>query len=263
VTQVCFPQIGSHDHAPRTAPHVTGAAGLGGTRSTLLAGLVADLLGEDDVAVLLDRVVAAAGTLEITASSISLVDTDPADMRIMAASDERAEHLVRHEVRLGTGPSLDGDRDPRPDDPEPVDLDRWPDYRAEAESLGIRSAIALSLDAADRHIGAMVLYGTDDLRLGRDDGAFARALADIAVLAILRSRTTYLQGTALDLSQALADQTAVEQASGMVAEIRSCTVRDGMHLLRTRAVAGGLPLATLARAVIDRDEDPTTWDDRP
>jgi hypothetical protein len=241
---------------------VTGTADVGGSRTRLLTGLIADLLGEGDIAAVLDDVMAAAATLDIAASSISLVETGPT-LRMVAASDDRAEHLVRSEVRLGAGPTLETAADGSRPGTGRRDLGRWPDLRTEAEPLGISSAAAFPLDAQGHRIGALVLYGDGQPDLGPDDASFARALADIVVLALLRSRTAHLHDSALDLTRALADQTDVERASGMVAELRSTSVRDGMQALRARALAQGVPVATLARAVIDRSDDPSAWGPQP
>jgi GAF domain-containing protein len=120
------------------------------------------------------------------ATGLLLVDAR-GRLRLMAASDERAEMLEHFQVQVVEGPCQDCFRTGRP----VVNADlqaaatRWPRLAPHAVEAGFRSVHAFPMRFRGEVIGALNLFGDDPGVLGASDVRIVQRLADIATIGLL------------------------------------------------------------------------------
>jgi AmiR/NasT family two-component response regulator len=116
---------------------------------------------------------------------------------------------------------------------------------------GFTSAHAIPMRLRGVVIGALNLFGTDAY-LSEPDVIAARALADVATIAILQHRAA-LEAHELNeqLSGALRSRVVIEQAKGVVAERAGLDMQQAFSLLRKRARDTNRRLADVAQSVVD------------
>jgi GAF domain-containing protein len=212
--------------------------------------LVADFDVVELLTLLADR---CADVLDVDAAGLMLVAPD-GDLRVMASSSETMRLLELFELQAQEGPCLDCYRTGTPvvnrdlaDDPA-----RWPRFSSEAIAAGFHSVLALPMRLRGTVIGALNLFRPEPGEMGAEDVQAARALADVATIAVLQHRAT-LEAQLINeqLSHALNSRIVIEQAKGMVAEREGLDMSAAFARLRAHARNHNRRLVDLAEDIVD------------
>ena len=176
-------------------PTVPGAETWAVSREQTLADLfvaLADTLVDDfDVVELLDRLVMTCVELfDVAAAGVLLFD-GKRQLQLMAASNDRAEHLEVFQIQADQGPCLDCARGRKPVSVSDLRLvrDRWPRFYPAAEIVGFRAVHAVPLRLRQEGLGTLGLFHTVPIELSLSRLHTAQALADVATIGILHSST--------------------------------------------------------------------------
>ena len=226
-------------------------------REALLARTLvrlADSLVEDfDIVELLNALTdGCVDVLDVAAAGLMLVAPE-GDLRVMASSSDAMRVLELFEVQNQEGPCLDSYHSAQAVSSADLENEsRWPRFTAEAMSAGFRAAHAVPMRLRGRVIGAVNLFHTNAEGLGDADMSAARALADVATIAILQHRAMLEAQVVNDqLTHALNSRIAIEQAKGVIAERASVDMEDAFRRLRQHARSHNLRLADVAQGVVD------------
>jgi GAF domain-containing protein len=192
--------------------------------------------------------------LGIQAGGILIADGS-GQLELVASTSEEAEIVEIMIVAAGAGPCVDcfdtGAVVSVPD--IDADPDSWPRFRRSALEQGFRAAHATPLRLHGEVIGAMNLLSTHPGPLSDRDAKLAQALADVATVGILHERSFRNPGiVSAQLHFALDTRILVEQAKGVLAEVRSCTMTEAFSALRAYARQHGVTLRTAAEGVVNR-----------
>jgi GAF domain-containing protein len=190
--------------------------------------------------------------LDAAAAGILLADGD-GRLRVMAASDERAELLELFQVQNDEGPCLDCygtgvaviNSDLHGNTP-------WPRFSTESIRLGFPSVCALPMRLRNDVLGCLNLFMAQPAKLADTDVELAQALADVASIAIVQDAANRFATTReLQLQHALDSRVIIEQAKGMIAEHESVNMNAAFALIRTFARNNNLPLTETAGSLVD------------
>lgn len=220
---------------------------------------VADtLVDEFDVIEFLQRVTTHASDL-VSARICGLMLADRRGrLRLMAASDERAEMLELFQIQSDEGPCLECYRSGQPVVVTDVEqaMDRWPLFAPEALSAGFRSIHAFPMHLRGQVIGALNMFGARVEAMHDVDVGVVQALADIATIGLLQERAVARgEVVAEQLQSALNSRIVVEQAKGYLAQLHGESPDEAFHRLRTYCRGHGLRLSAVALRVTT---DPTS-----
>jgi GAF domain-containing protein len=219
---------------------------------TLADTLVADY----DVVELLQRLVdTCSELLEATAAGL-LLTTESGDLEVVASTSEQSRLVNLMQVSSGAGPSLQclatglavsvG---------EIATSDHgWDAFRAEALAQGFHSAHAFPLRLRGTVIGTLTLLRETPGTFSPEDSSVAQGLADVATIGILHERA--LRESDLvqkQLQHALSSRVVIEQAKGVVAQIRGVDMTEAFRLLREFARRNNRGLRDIAEAVVSRE----------
>lgn len=131
---------------------------------------------------------------------------------------------------------------------------RWPAFADRAGGVGYRSIDVVPLRLRSDVIGVLSLLGAGPRTMTLDELRIARALADMATIAVIQGRV--LRDSHLlseQLQAALDGRVIIEQAKGMLAQQGDVMVDVAFSALRGHARARRQPVADLAAAVVDGD----------
>lgn len=228
------------------------------TRESVLANTfveLADSLVDDfDIVDLLtslsDRCVE---VLDVDAAGIMIVSAD-GSLRATASSSEVMRIVELFELQSDEGPCLDSYRSGQPvvnEDLATVN-GRWPNFAPVAVAAGFRAADAVPMRLRNQVIGALNLFSARPGSLRDDDLIVARALADIATIAILQQRRIFDVDTVNDqLNHALTSRIVIEQAKGVIAEREHLDMADAFDRLRAYARSHNRRLHDVATDLTD------------
>jgi GAF domain-containing protein len=203
--------------------------------------------------------------LDVSASGLMLAAPD-GDLRVIASSSETIRLLELFELQSQDGPCLDCYRKGEPIlNTDLATLDgRWPRFAPAAVEAGFRSVHALPMRLRGMIIGALNLFRDDPGALPETDILAAKALADVATIAILQHRAS-VEAQVLNeqLNNALNTRIVIEQAKGVLAERSRLNMEQAFSRLRNHARSHNLRLGDVAQAVIDGTLPPGSLDPRP
>jgi GAF domain-containing protein len=220
----------------------------------LADNLVSDFDVTELLTVLTDRCV---DVLDVAAAGIMLA-SPAGDLRVMASSSEEMRLLELFELQSQEGPCLDCYTTGQPvvnvdlagDDPG------WPQFAQRATAAGFRSVHALPMRLRGTVLGALNMFHVDTGQMRPADIAAAQALADVATIAILQHRAaTEAKLLNEQLSEALNTRIVIEQAKGMIAQLRGVDMETAFAALRDHARTHNLRLTDVARDVTDGHQD--------
>jgi transcriptional regulator with GAF, ATPase, and Fis domain len=221
---------------------------------------LADTLVDDfDVVDFLHELtVRCAQVLGVTAAGVLLTDQRGA-LRVVAASTEQTRLLELFQSQTDQGPCPECFHTGRPvavaDLSTSAAARRWPQFAAEARTVGFASVHALPMRLRTDIIGALNLFGTQPGALDEDTLRLAQALADVATIGLLQARAIRQRDTlAEQLQIALNSRVVIEQAKGVIAERRRLDMDQSFTLLRGTARTNNRRLSDLARAIVDGSE---------
>ncbi|MCA2223718.1 GAF and ANTAR domain-containing protein [Nonomuraea aurantiaca] len=217
---------------------VTGSDAADFTR--LLAGHSVELLGVD-----------AAGLL---------VTDQRGELRLMAASGERARSLELSQLRYAQGPCLDclggGEVVHCPDLYGAEARRSWPRFAQQARGHGFAAVSALPLRVREEVIGVLDLFREMPGDLHADTVALGQALADMATIGLLHERAVRAERLlAEQLRSALTSRVVIEQAKGVLAERHGWAMEEAFARLRGHARDHNRRLAEVAREVVSYGGD--------
>ena len=200
--------------------------------------LTDSLVDDFDIIDLLSALADGCVDLALASASGILLSDENRKLRVMAASSERTRLLELFQLQNDEGPCLEAFATG-----EPVleaDLasafDRWPRFAPEAVAAGFRSVDALPLRLRAAPIGALNLFGASPGGMSEANRRIARAMGDVAAIAIIQSQTVRESETrARQLQHALDSRVAIEQAKGMVAERLACDRDRAFGAIRSYA----------------------------
>lgn len=183
--------------------------------------------------------------LDAAAAGFMLSD-QRGSLQVIASSTERTRLLELFQIQADEGPCLDGFRTGElvlvPDLADAAD--RWPNFAPEALQEGFRSVHAVPMRLRHQVIGALNLFGSRPGLLDEQDLSVARALADVATIAILQERAVRNSEVLTEqLQTALNNRITIEQAKGVLAHARNVNMDQAWELIRdhsrsTRTRAG-------------------------
>jgi GAF domain-containing protein len=191
----------------------------------------------------------------LDASAAGLVLADPrGELRVVAASSERARLLELFQIQNDQGPCLDCYRGGQP--VAAADLgaagQRWPRFAATAQQAGFAAVQALPMRLREQIIGALNLFRAGPGSFDRADIRVGQALADVATISLLHERSLRRSETLNEqLQAALNSRVMIEQAKGKLAERFNLDMDDAFSMLRSYARARNRRLSDVARDFIE------------
>jgi len=211
--------------------------------------LVADFDIIDLLTMLADRCVELVGA---DAVGILLADAD-GNLRVMAASSEQARLLELFQLQNEQGPCMEAFTSGKPVNCTELReaLERWPRFAPYAVGAGFECVYAFPLRLRDSTIGALNLFKTQAGEMPEADIQLARALADVASVAILQDQAARESRVRdLQLQNALDSRVLIEQAKGMVSERGQVDMAAAFNLIRHHARSNNLQLTGVAEQVV-------------
>lgn len=227
------------------------------TEALLVQTLVelADNLVEDfDVVELLtlltDRCVELLG---VSAAGLMLLAPE-GELRVIASSSEAMRVVELFELQAEEGPCPDcyASGEAVNEDDLAVSHGRWPRFGPVALEAGFRSVCAMPMRLRGTIIGALNLFRVTPGGLDEPDLVAARALADVATIAVLQHRVVReAQVLNEQLNHALNSRVVIEQAKGVLAERLGLDMEAAFSALRAYSRNHNLRLAVVASGVVD------------
>lgn len=220
--------------------------------AAVLVDVADTLVDEFDLIEFLQRVASHASSLVAARISGLMLADHRGRLRLVAASDERAEMLELFQVQAEEGPCQDcyhlG---------EPVvvnDLQqaagRWPQFAPHAVAAGFRSVHAFPMRLRGQVVGALNMFGVRAGPMDDPDVRVIQALADIATIALLQERAvTRAELLGEQLQSALNSRIVIEQAKGYLAQIHQESPDQAFDRMRSYCRHHGLKLGEVALRV--------------
>jgi GAF domain-containing protein len=212
--------------------------------------LVDDFDVVDLLTLLADRCVE---VLDVSAAGLMLVAPE-GELRVVASSSDEMRLVELFELQAEEGPCPDCYRTGEVILARALteDESRWPRFGPVALKAGFRSVHAVPMRLRGLTIGALNLFRNEEGVLDDADLFAARALADVATIAILQHRAALQAHIVIDqLNRALNGRVLIEQAKGIIAERSHLDMDEGFTWLRHHARSHNLLLVDVAQAVID------------
>jgi hypothetical protein len=175
----------------------------------------------------------------------------------MYATDERCRELEELQFTLGQGPSVEAMREGSlvvsTDLTDSATQRRWPAFALEATRRGVKSMVAVPIQAGAIRLGVLDCYREQAGAPSGDELAEALVCAD-AALVLTAQRPEELDSALAELldlgfSQ---HQAHVHQAAGMVSVQLDVGIADALARLRAHAYAIERPLTEVAADVVAR-----------
>ena len=228
--------------------------------------LVDTLVGDFDVIDVLTGLTGRCVELLGAAAAGVLLADDDGTLRVIGASTDQINLLELFQVQNQQGPCLDAYRTGR----VVINADMtvgspWPIFAAVSTAAGFPSVCAIPLRLKSVILGCLNLFMSEPVELSDADVALARALADVASIAIVQDQAT--RESAIregHLQHALHSRIAIEQAKGMIAERARLDMDQAFKRLRSYARNNNRGLTEVAEAIssgtlaVDSLEPPLT-----
>jgi GAF domain-containing protein len=170
----------------------------------------------------------------------------------VACSDQVAARVDEVQYELDDGPCLHAMRDGgMVRIADTAETARWPEVEARAASHGIRSCLALPLNADGKPVGALNLYARRASAFGtaeaRRAGNFAENASGALSLAMrLASHTALIE----QLRSSLTSRTVIDQALGIIMAREQCNQARSFAILRSASQNSNVKLRDIAAAVV-------------
>jgi GAF domain-containing protein len=170
----------------------------------------------------------------------------------VACSDPVAARVDEVQYELDDGPCLHAMRDGRTVRIEDTaDKARWPEFETRAAAHGIRSCLALPLNADGRPVGALNLYARGTSAFGPVEARRAENFAENASGALtlamrLASRAALIE----QLRSSLTSRTVIDQALGIIMAREHCTQARAFAILRSASQNSNVKIRHIATAIV-------------
>ena len=170
----------------------------------------------------------------------------------VACSDQLAARVDEVQYELDDGPCLHAMRDGSvvriEDTTEKV---RWPEFEAQAASHGIRSCLALPLNADGKPVGALNLYAREASAFGAIEARRAENFAENASGALsLAMRLASHAALIKQLRSSLTSRTVIDQALGIIMATEHCTHARAFEVLRSASQNSNVKLRNIAGTIV-------------
>ncbi len=211
------------------------------------------LVDEFDLIEFLQRITGHASALARSSPAGLLLANGDDRLRLLAASDERAEMVELFEVQRDGGPCHECFREGRPVSTSDLStaVARWPRFAPRALAAGYRSVHALPLRLRQTTIGVLNLLGSEPGQLAPSDIKVVQALADVATIGLLHERAVRRSEVLTEqLQHALDSRIVLEQAKGILAQAHGESPDQGFVRLRDYCRRNRLLLGETARLVV-------------
>ncbi|MBK4347026.1 GAF and ANTAR domain-containing protein [Lacisediminihabitans changchengi] len=210
--------------------------------------------GYDVVDLLQTLIESSAQLLDASAAGLMLAD-DKGELALVAATSERSRLVEMMQLSSGNGPCLEafvcGEVVVVSD--IAAEAARWPEFAEEALAQGFRSIHCVPMRLRGSIIGTVNLFRAATGSLTAVDAAAAQGLADVATIGILQERAIRESEVAREqLQNALESRVVIEQAKGVIAQLRAVDMDLAFTLLRAHARNTGRNLRDVAADVVDR-----------
>ncbi|HEY3870691.1 MAG TPA: GAF and ANTAR domain-containing protein [Actinocrinis sp.] len=224
---------------------------------------LADTLADDfDVVDLFDRL--GAHCVALTgADAVGILMADGRGrLRVIAASQERAQLLELLQLHSGQGPCVECYTRGAPVAVPRIASQRarWPRLVPAVLDAGFAAVFTVPLRLREKTIGAVnPFYPAADPAVDVDLH-LAQVLADVAALAMLQwpPRPGRPEDVVADLQAAITGRVAIEQAKGVLAQSGGLSVAEAGAALRAYAQAHRVRLTDVARGLVRRTLEPGT-----
>ncbi len=196
--------------------------------------------------------------IDVSAVGLMFGD-DQGRLRVAASSSEETRLLELFQLQNNEGPCLECYRSGEP--VEESDMaqagDRWPLFAPEGVRAGFRTVHALPMRLRERTVGSLNLFHVEPAALPPAATRIAQHLVDVATIGLIQVESGQRSEVLLQqLERALVARVVIEQAKGVLAELRDISPAVAFAVLRSHAQTHDLRLTELAYAVIDGDVPP-------
>lgn len=224
-----------------------------------LVSLANNLVSDFDVVDLFYELVEITTELLAVDQAGLLLVTPGGDLRVMAVTNESAQIVELLQLQNGKGgPAVEAYlTGALVQEAFHSEATRWPDFSERSLSNGFGYMAAVPMRLGDDTIGALSLFRTDPHSLSERDLMAARALADVATIAIIQEQAARAKDLLVDqLQRALDSRMAIERAKGIVAEATGLSLDKAFELLRSYSRDHNERLREAAARVASGDLDP-------
>ncbi len=218
--------------------------------ATAFVELVDTLVGDFDV---IDVLTGLTGRcvelLGAAAAGVLLADPD-GTLRVIGSSTEQIQLLELFQVQNEQGPCLDAYTTGKVVIYADMTTSPWPKFAAESIAAGFPSVCAIPLRLKNAVLGCLNLFMSEPVALSDSDVVIARALADVASIAILQDQAT--RDSAIregHLQYALQSRISIEQAKGMISQRNDLDMDAAFRQLRDHARNNNIRLSDVAEAI--------------
>jgi len=125
---------------------------------------------------------------------------------------------------------------------------RWPDFAAEAESLGVCSMLCLPLRVHERCLGTLSLYAERVTAFTGHDEQITMLFATLAAIALAEAQRTD------QLNTALGNRDVIGQAKGILMERHRITAEAAFGALSQASQGVNMKLTAVARHLVETGE---------
>ena len=189
--------------------------------------------------------------LDAAAAGILLAD-DRGHLRVVGASTEQVQLLELFQIQNDQGPCLDCYTTGQT--VTAIDLNMaspWPQFAAHSVAVGYPCVYAIPLRLNTTILGCLNLFITHPHPLTTTDAALARALADLASIAIVQHHASFQPNTSSNrMRSAMNDRIAIEHAKGMIAGHNAIDMHESFVMLRAYAQHINRGLTDIANQVV-------------
>lgn len=219
------------------------------------------LVSNFDVVDLFHELVASSTELLDVAQAALLVADGDGELRVVAASSQSTGVLELLELENRGGPGAEAFRKGQPVLSGSLDgtdaKARWPEFSAAVREAGFSAVTAVPMRLRDQVLGALDLFLTETVDLTDDDLTVAKALADLATIAILQERSAIDDRTLIQqLRTALESRVVIEQAKGLVAQQAGLGMEEAFGRIRQYARNNNQRLRDVAAELVSGDLPP-------
>jgi GAF domain-containing protein len=209
--------------------------------------------GRDLPAILRDiTAIAARGIPGAESTSITLVRGDVGYTAAHHGDMALAADELQYE--RGYGPCLDagrGNETLRIDDMRTEQ--RWPDYAARVQEVGVRSSMSVPLPFQSSAIGALNVYSSEPAAFASDESlAAGRSVAESIAVAVANADShAHLAEQARNMRQAMESRAVIEQAKGVLMAQRHVGPEEAFEILRAASQRYNRKLREIALGIVE------------
>lgn len=225
-----------------------------------LVGLSQIALGADSLDAILRRIASLAkDTIQgVESTSVTMMDHDKP--RTVVFTGPLAVQLDERQYDIGFGPCLDASvtgqtitvatQDPG--------SSLYPEFGAVCLRAGVRHVVSVGLPMNQRVVGALNIYGTEDLPFRGAAVELAQTFAGYAAVAVSNAASYH---DAVDLGnqmkEAMQSRSVIEQAKGMIMAERRCDAEEAFRILTRASQHQNVKLRQVAELLIERRTTPS------